>query len=338
MRQPEVTGERDLAFVDVPDPEPTGGWVKVRVDAAPMCTEYEQWLAGREGLIGGHEAAGEVVAVDGAPGVEPGDRVVATPLFGCGRCRACRAGDVLRCTEDVDFAAATGQESGDATYARYLLKPAHLLLDVPDGLSTTHASMACCGLGPAFQACERAGVDGTDAVLVSGAGPVGLGGLINATHRGARVIVSEPAAYRADLARDLGADAVIDPTDGDAAAELDALTDGRGVDAALECTGLVDARRFSLDAVCDRGSLAIVGEGGAFEVDGSADLIRTGVEIFGVWHYDLEHAAAVFDVIAANEERVDRLITHEFPLGDVERAFELQAERRTGKVVLHPGE
>jgi L-iditol 2-dehydrogenase len=337
MRQPEVTGERELAFADVPEPEPTGAWAKVRVDAAPMCTEYRQWLDGREGRIRGHEAAGEVVAVDGDCGVAPGDRVVATPLFGCGRCRACLAGDVLRCTDEPDFRAATGQESGDATYARYLLKPAHLLLDVPDGLSITHASMACCGLGPTFQACERAGVDGTDTVLVSGAGPVGLGGLLNATHRGARAIVSEPAAHRADLARDLGADAVIDPTGEDPAAELAALTDGRGVDAALECTGLADARRFSLDALRDRGSLAIVGEGGAFEVDGSADLIRRGVEVFGVWHYDLGHAPAVFDAIAANEDRIERFITHEFPLDEVERAFELQAERRTGKVVLRPG-
>jgi L-iditol 2-dehydrogenase len=338
MRQPEVTGERELTLTEVPDPEPTGEWAKVRVDAAPMCTEYKQWLDGDRGPIRGHEAAGEVVAVDGASGVEPGDRVVATPLFGCGRCRACRAGDVLRCTDEMDFAAATGQESGDATYARYLLKPAHLLLDVPDGLSTTHASMACCGLGPTFQACERAGVDGTDAVLISGAGPVGLGGLINATHRGARVVISEPAARRADLARDFGADAVIDPTEESAAAELDALTDGRGVDAALECTGVTEARRFALDALRDRGALAVIGEGGTFEVDGSADLIHTGVEIFGVWHYDLGHAPAVFDAVAANEARVDRLITHEFPLEAVERAFELQAERRTGKVVLHPGE
>jgi glucose-fructose oxidoreductase len=138
-----------------------------------------------------------------------------------------------------------------------------------------------CGLGPTYNACERLALDGHDTVLVSGAGPVGLGGVVNATHRGARVLVTEPAPYRADLARELGADAVVDPTD------------GRGVDAAVECTGLAEARRTALEALRPRGTLAIVGEGGEFPVHGSDDLIRTGNAVLGIWHYPLGQAEDV---------------------------------------------
>ncbi|MFB6135361.1 MAG: zinc-binding dehydrogenase [Halobacteriaceae archaeon] len=334
MEKVEVAGERTAEVVSVPEPEPVADWVEVRVEAAPMCTEYHAWEAGRDGLMG-HEAAGEVAEVAQPCDVAVGDRVVVMPQYPCGTCRLCRRGDYIHCEHGRDYEAFTGQAVGDETMAQYVLKPDWLLVPIPDGVSYAHAGMACCGLGPTYGACERMDVSGADTVLVSGAGPVGLGGVVNATHRGARVLVSEPDAFRADLARDLGADAVVDPRE-DGAAELEALTDGAGVDKAIECTGVPAAQRFALDALRRRGELTFVGEGGDLEVNVSDDLLRKGIDLHGQWHYNRGLAGEVMDVVEANGEKLDALITHEFPLEEVETAFELQSERRTGKVVLRP--
>ncbi|WP_436927478.1 zinc-dependent alcohol dehydrogenase [Halosimplex amylolyticum] len=336
MKKVEITGEREAAIVDVPEPEPVEDWVKVRVEAAPMCTEYHTWEAGHSGLMG-HEAAGEVAAVDQPSDVEVGDRVVVMPQTPCGTCELCRSGDYIYCENNHDYEEFTGQETGNETMSQYVLKQDWLLVPIPDGVSYTHAGMACCGLGPTYGANERMNVSGVDTVLISGAGPVGLGGVINTTHRGAQVIVSEPNEFRADLARELGADAVVNPLE-DGKEEIKALTDGAGVDKAIECTGLAPAQRFAIDALGRRGELTFVGEGGELEINVSNDMLRNGLDLHGQWHYNRGLAPGVMSVIQANEDKLETFITHEFPMGDVNEAFELQSEQETGKVVLHPWE
>ena len=88
--------------------------------------------------------------------------------------------------------------------------------------------MACCGLGASFGALDRLAVTGDDTLLITGLGPVGLGGVINARFRGARVIGVEANPLRADLARTLGADLVVDPTDPDAVEQVRAATGAAG--------------------------------------------------------------------------------------------------------------
>ena len=79
-------------------------------------------------------------------------------------------------------------EVASATYAQYMHKMEDLLCLIPEGVSYEHGGMACCGLGPTFGAMEQMQVNSLDTVMVTGLGPVGLGGIINAHYRGARVI------------------------------------------------------------------------------------------------------------------------------------------------------
>jgi L-iditol 2-dehydrogenase len=331
VKQVRIDGEESVSVVERELPELREGWVKTKINAAPMCTEYKTYEAGGKRDAPGHEAAGEVVESRSAA-FDTGDRVVTMPLYACGQCAVCRTGEYIYCEDGVDAPAV-----GQATYAEYTLKPDWLVVPVPDGVSDEHAAMACCGLGPTYGANDRMNVDGSDTVLISGAGPVGLGGVITTTHRGARVIVSEPTAFRAGLARDLGADAVIDPRD-DAEAELNALTDGAGVDKAIECTGSPAAQRFAIEALTRRGELTFVGEGGDLTIDVSGDMIRNGLSLHGQWHYGRGLVSEVMDVIEASPDKLDAFITHEFPLEEVASAFELQMTRETGKVVLRPWE
>ena len=223
MQIVEITGPRQVQLTEKPDLKPAGDLVVVKVTVAPMCTEYKGYAGGWVSDCLGHEAAGEVAEVTQPGRVKVGDRVVAMPLYACGHCPLCLAGNFIYCQNGLDVAGVTGCADGTATYAQYLLKPDWMLVPIPDDLSTEHAAMACCGLGPTFGAMERIGVTSFDTVLIAGLGPVGLGGVINGVSRGARVLAVESHPYRANLARELGAEAVLDPRDPDVVPQTSGL-------------------------------------------------------------------------------------------------------------------
>ncbi len=329
-------GDGSAGLVEKPDPVPGGDFVVVRVTVAPTCTEYKQFRSGAVSDSFGHEAAGVVAAVAQPGRVKVGDRVVVMPLYACGRCMLCLAGDYIYCRQMVDPCAATGSEAGTATYAQFLLKQDWLLAPVPDDMELRHASMACCGLGPTFGAMQRLGVDAFDTILITGMGPVGLGGVLNARFRGARVLAVEPHPYRARLAAELGAEAVFDPREEGVLERIMELTGHVGVDRAIDCSGTAEAQRLLIDALRRRGRLAFVGEAGDLTLNVSRDLFRKGLTFHGSWHYNLADTPAVLRVARACAGQLDRMITHTFPISQVQAAWELQVEGSCGKVLLDP--
>src|SRR5258708_3869602 len=205
MKKVVIQGERAARLVDAPDPRPKENSAVIIVHATPMCTEYKAYVAGTPTEFLGHEAAGEVVDVAQPGRVKVGDRVVAMPLDGCGRCDLCVGGDYIHCEHRVDFDQFTGRGEGRATYAQYHLKPDWLLLPIPDDVSYERASLACCAIGPSFGAFEAMAVGVGDTVLITGLGPVGLGAVLNTRLRGARAIGVESIDYRAERGRQMGA-------------------------------------------------------------------------------------------------------------------------------------
>lgn len=234
MRIAAIRGCRDSTVVDVPDPTIGRDYALVKVEVAPMCNEYiayrdEVYLERNRPDSLGHELAGQVVAAPPGSRVRAGDRVVALCGFPCGSCDPCLRGYYAHCAGTDDPRAVTGSPSGECGFAQYAIKPHWMLVPIPDGMSYEHASMACCGLGPTFGAFQRMGVTAGSTVLVTGLGPVGLGGVVNAKARGARVIGVARNPYRAELALALGCDAVVDPDAGPAVNQIATLTDGRGL-------------------------------------------------------------------------------------------------------------
>ena len=338
MKQVRIAGAGQVELVDVPDPKAARDFVVIKNVAVPMCTEYKAYRGDWAAENLGHEAAGEVVETAQPGRVSVGDRVVVMPQYPCGRCPLCLAGDYIHCRHNVDPLAATGNASGTATYAQYMIKQDWLLVPIPSRLSYEHASMACCGLGPTFNALERMNVSGLDTVLVCGLGPVGLGAVLNARARGARVIGVEPRPYRAALAKELGAETVVDPSDETALQQILDLTGGTGVDAAVDCSGAAPAQRLMIDAARRRGQVAFVGEAGDLTIHVSNDTIRKGLTLHGAWHYPLGDAPKIMQTIERHTRLLDKLITHTFPMSRVRDAFELQLTGECGKVVLYPWE
>ncbi len=336
MKVVAITGERQASLVDVPDPQPKENWALVKITVAPMCTEYKSWLAGHQGDHLGHEAVGEVVAVAQPGRVKPGDRVIVQPQYPCGVCPLCVAGDYIHCQHCVNFAAFTGSPHGSATYAQYLVKPDWLLSPIPDDVSDELAGLAICGLGPSFGAFDLMGVSAFDTVLITGLGPVGLGGVVNARYRGARVIAVEGNAWRAERARELGAELVLDPRDDTNLQQILDATGGRGADAGLDCSGSPQAQRLLIDAARRKGKVAFVGV--SFHdtiIHITPDLVNKGLSLHGAWHYNLNATWRLVQVIQRHAG-IEQLISHCYPMSQVQQAFETLAEQNTAKVMLKP--
>jgi len=336
MKQVAITGVRQAELVDVEEPRPFKNWAVIKVHAAPMCTEYKAFAAGNNPFLMGHEAAGEVVAVAQPCRVKVGDRVAAMPLVGCGECELCLSGDFIHCDRAVDFVGLSGQQTGHASMAQYLLKPDWLLPKIPDDMSYARGGLTCCALGPSFGAMQAMNVTAFDTVLITGLGPVGLGAIVNARYRGARVIAVESHPWRTQRALEMGAAAVIDPRSDDPVGQIQALTQGRGVDCAIDCSGTVQAERLCIDATRRKGKVAFIGEcQDDLAIRISPDMIRKGLTLIGTWHYNLVDFPKVLHVIQ-NSPLLDLLVSHTFPMSRIQDAFALQMTGECGKVILEP--
>jgi threonine dehydrogenase-like Zn-dependent dehydrogenase len=336
MKRAIVASKRQAELVDAVEPQPRENWVVVKVHVAPMCTEYKIFNGEQRREFLGHEAVGEVVAVARPGRVMVGDRVVAMPSVGCGVCGLCRRGDYIHCEQQPDFARIHGSLEGSATMMQYILKQDFLLCPIPDDVAYEKAALACCGIGPSFGALEAMAVSAFDTLLITGLGPVGMGAIINARFRGARVLAVESHPWRVEKARQLGVDEVFDPRDADAAKQIKALTAGRGVDCALDCAGVVAAQRLCIDATRRKGQIAFVGEcQDDLAIKISPDMIRKGLVLRGSWHYNLNHFPRVMQVIQQSP-LIDQLVSHTFPMSRIQEAFELQLTGQCAKVLLYP--
>jgi L-iditol 2-dehydrogenase len=336
MKVAAMLGNQKGGLAEKPDPKAKGDFVVVKVQSVPMCTEYKGFKSGGKGDCLGHEAAGEIVEVDRSSRVKVGDRVVVQPVTSCGRCHLCLRGENIHCQNMRNMHEETGTEAGGATFAQDLEKPDYHMSLIPDDITTEHAGLACCGVGPTFGAMEQMGVNAIDTIMITGMGPVGLGGVINATYRGARTIAVESHPFRANLAKELGATLVLDPNDDDNIGKIMDFTDGVGVDKAVDCSGAAPAQRFLIDAARRKGQVTFVGEGGAVDVHVSSDMIRKGLVLRGNWHYNLAEYPRLLNVIRNNSEKIEKFITHCFPMSDVQSAWELQTTGNCGKVLLDP--
>jgi len=338
MKTVVIRENRRVELIDEEIPKAAENIVVVKVSTSPMCTEYYHYRDGTESLCLGHEAAGEVVEVAKPGKVMVGDRVVVMPQYPCGICDLCNSGDYIHCENVVDPYKICSCRSGIATYSQYIIKQDWLLIPIPDSMSYDESSMACCGLGASFGAVNSLKIGPSDTVLITGLGPVGLGAIINCKSLGARVIGVARNRFRSGLAVELGAETVINPEDPDCIKLIRELTSGIGADKSIECSGGEIYQRICIDGTRRKGQLAFVGESKALEIMVSNDLIRKGLTITGSWHWNLNDTKKMMDTIASSRNLITKLITHKFPLTDVENAFKLQISGNCGKVLLHPWE
>lgn len=330
MKTVIIDGEKSVAIKEVPTPHAFNDFTLVKILSAPMCTEYKSYFNGTYTINPGHEAAGIVAEPASNSNLKAGDRVIVMPQYPCGVCALCKSGEYIHCENLVDPLQITGEEFGTGTYAEYILKLHWLLIPIPDDISTDEASMACCGLGPAFAAGKAMNISAEDTVLITGLGPVGLGAIINSKFLGAKVIGCTRNEYRKNLALELGADIVIDPS------QISLATAGNGINKVIECAGDQFYQQLAIKTVNRKGEIAFIGESSELPIHISKDLLRKGLKLHGIWHWNLNHTPEMINLIRSSKEKIGKLITHIFPLDKIEEAFKIQRSGQCGKIIIKP--
>ena len=329
-------GPESAGLIDKPDPVAKGDFVVVKIHSVPMCTEYKGFKNEGESDSFGHEAAGEVVEIAQEGTVKVGDRVVVMPHFPCGKCHLCLAGEYAHCLNDNKPPNVPEQTGVTATFAQYILKRDWQLVPIPEGLSYHHAAMACCGLGSTFNAMRLMNVNALDTLLITGMGPIGLGGVINAVYRGAHVIAVESHPYRAALAKKLGAAEVVNPQDENVRDQIQDLTGGRGVDKGIECSAASAAVQLLIDATRPKGQIALIGGIREVAIQGGA-IINKGLTLHGTRHYSLVDTPAMIRMITQVKEQLDTFITHTYPMSRFRRRGRYSVHITVGKLSLTRG-
>ena len=229
-------------------------------------------------------------------------------------------------------------------YAEYVSGSAEKFYPLPDHVSFEEASLI-----DTFSVCLHAqhlsGLGINDKVAVIGAGPIGLGQMMLAKASGADVIICDKVASSLDLARELGADAVVDSGREDAVERVRAFTGGKGADIVFECAG-GDAMPTTLPQatkmVRRAGKVVIVGGFDAGETSIPLEWQRLQMSEIQLilsasfaMHDIYREQGMVLDLIAKGRIDVKRMITHRFPLDRINEAFDTaQRKEETGAVFV----
>jgi len=307
MRALQFMGPDRVEVNQIDRPQLAPDDVLVASRSVGICHSDLELLAGRYiipfeyPVIPGHEWSGEVVAVGREVRAwAVGDRVVGECVIG---------------QDHFGFSI-----SGAA--ADFFLTKEAWLHRLPDNLSWTQGALVepfSCG----YYATLRAdNVDASDSVLVLGAGPIGLGVVAASVGRGARVLVAEPNAARGDLARQLGAEVVVDPLEESFVDAVAELTEGHGASVVIEASGKPAAMATALEVAAFRARIVYIG----IDVGGSAparlglfqskELQARGIiGSPGVWPQTLRF-------LSRSGVDLSPLVTSSYTLGEADRALD----------------
>lgn len=338
-------GVIELRDIEVPEPPPHG--VLIRVRMATVCGSDIHFVDDfpmpkrAEFLPLGHEAVGTVeIAGADVRGFSEGDRIVASCLYGCGACVNCQRGRINMC--QTYGAAMPGMSNTLGGCQGDLFMVPHADVNcalVPAGLSDEAAILATDIMSTGFAAVERGGVKAGDSVVVFAQGPVGLCATAGARALGAgQVIAVESVPERAEMARKLGATAVLSPEN--AVEGVMELTGKAGCDVAIEALGRSETFNAALQSARIDGTVSSVG---VYATERALSLPLDGrfyqrTIVTSLCPSGKDRLQQLMGLLEHGRTGLEQLFTHRMGLGQVEEAYELFKHRRDGvlKIALVP--
>jgi len=374
-------GAKDFRIEEIEKPkiEPTD--VLVKVKACGICGSdlhsYKEGIFSRPGFVMGHELSGEVVEVGSrVKRIAVEDRVV--PLGGvrekgcgecfwcqraqpqwcsavshkpCGECPQCKSGKFWLCEKNQRYM--TMGYSRNGGYAEYMYIPDAAIgknaFRIPNSVSWEEATFLE-PLWGAYKWVEMAEPLPRDTAVVTGLGTIGLLVMQVIKQHVARVIVSDVSEKRLQLARELGADVVINAAKEDPLARVIELTgsgrsfSGRGggcADIVMECSGVPAVFKQSIEMTRTGGHIVLVG---LYEHEISFDvnrIIHKQLQLVSSFNRGRRSPPAeitdCMESIASGKVKVKPLISHEFQLDEIMQAFETQTKAAESvKVIVKP--
>lgn len=337
--KPNAAPGAELREVNIPEFGRTD--VLVRVKVASICGtdlhiyEWDRWAQGRihPPLIPGHEFCGEVVAYgDEVTTVKAGDFVSAEMHVACGKCLQCRTGEAHIC-QNVKI---IGVDANGA-FAEYVVIPESNIWKLDAAIPQEYASI----LDPLGNAVHSvlAGEIAAKSIAITGCGPIGLFSIAVARAVGAaQVFAIEINAHRRDIAKQMKADFVLDPSNEDVRQAVLDHTGGQGVDVVLEMAGNPKAIRTAFDIVRRGGRISLLGlTSKPISLNFSEDIIFKGITVQGIngrrmyqtWYQ-------MTALLKAGKLDLHPAITDRIAMKDFSRAMERLKTGEASKILVYP--
>ena len=384
MKAAVFYGAKDFRVENIEVPKMESTDVLIRVKACGICGSdvhtYKRGILARPGFVMGHEFSGEVAEVGKkVKGINVGDRVVAMIVptneatRGCGQCFWCTRGQPQWCPSvalkpcgECDYC-----ESGrfwmcdkiqrhmligygrNGAYAEYVLVPDAVLdnniFKIPDSLSWEEAAIIE-PLWGAYRWVMMANPQPHETAVVTGLGTIGLSVMLVLKQFVSKVIVSEVSQKRLRLAKELGADVVIDATKEDPLQKVIEITgtgrsfSGKGggcADIVMECSGVPKALQQAIEMTRTGGRIVLVGlfeEAVPLNINRIVHKQLSLISSFNKGREPVgEEIKAAIKLLASGKVNAKPLISHQFPLDKIMEAFEVQINpEQSIKVIVKP--
>ncbi|MCE2659076.1 MAG: alcohol dehydrogenase catalytic domain-containing protein [Rubrivivax sp.] len=318
MKAAQFEGEGRITVVDTALPVAAAGEVLLKVVACSLCgSDLRPWRNGWP-LTPGHEITGVVQQ----PGhALHGQRCLAYIPVWCGRCPECQAGHNHICRNARQLIG--WQRPGG--YAEYVAVPDQCLLPVPDDIPDHLAPLLLDTIGTAGHGVRlsRKIVD-SGRVLVLGAGPIGLGGLLVLQHFGfEQVDVFDPNPFRRGIAASLGA------------VPLDSVAADAAYDLVLECSGKDAGRQSALESVRANGAVVQLGEADAWHVQETKAIRRKDFYYIRSFYFPTSEYTENIEILRKGRAQFERLVDAQVPLAGLSDLFAQFAAGDRIKPQLH---
>lgn len=314
--------------------------VLIKVLSASLCGtdvhiyNYDAWAEKRikTPLTIGHEFSGEVVKIgSNVTRVKLGDIVASETHIVCGKCEFCRRGEGHICENTKIIGVDV-----DGAFAEYIKMPEDNLYVDQTGVNPMYLSILE-PLGNAVHTVLHFDV-AMKVVAVVGAGPIGLMGVDILRAVGAKkIIVIETNDYRCKLAKELGADVVINPLSEDVTKRVLAETKGKGVDVVCEFSGSNVALETSFEYIKNGGNMSLLG---IFNNQVNLDvnkIVFKGITVYGVTGRKMyQNWQQIKALLESKKLHLEKIVTHTLKMNQMDEAFKIMNEKNCGKVVLIP--
>lgn len=330
-RFPRFSGEGNIDFIEKPIPLPGPGQLLIAPKANALCASDRGQYTRGSSVVPGHEAAGIIVGAGTDTKTQVGTSGVVFLMGFCDECRNCRAGYTNQC---LDKRADYGFNS-DGGYGPYAVIRENVFFPVDSSIPSAEATLLLDIMGTGGHSIKRAQLLRQDyeSLLISGAGPIGLGVLAMAKILlGADfpVLVSDVIRYRLNLAEKMGGI----PVD---ARDVNAEMIKRGypsVSMVIDTSGKQEARQLGVEMLDSRGTLICVGHGENLLLDVSKDLIGSEKAVLGSEYFRYDELSDNLSILKKNRAYLAQIITHRFEVAQIEQAYEVFWARNTGKVIV----
>jgi D-arabinose 1-dehydrogenase-like Zn-dependent alcohol dehydrogenase len=351
-----MTEPMKMEFREFNIPTPEKGAVVLKVTRTNVCgSELHIWRGEhptkRKGVLG-HEMVGAVhqlgegVTEDyaGRP-IKEGDRIATVYYLTCRKCNLCRRGQFHLCERAYDFWNKDPEEYPHfhGTYgSHYYIHPDQYFYKVPDNVPDIAAASANCALSQVYFGLDKSGISYGDSIVIQGAGGLGLNAAAVAKEKGAKVIIIDAVESRLEIAKQFGADHVINIKEFDTvekrAAAVRDLTDGVGADVGIELSGVPAAFSEGVHLIRGGGKYVSIGNvsPGKYTDFDPGLLTRKSIQIIPIVRYDPWYLDKALQFLSKNINKYPfvNMMDGEFEFSSIQDALDMSASREVTRASI----